>query len=67
MTGREVMRASRRQSEEHDERLAAIRARVQRSLADARRDVPLATVFDRLAKHDVDMLKSMDKSGSTKD
>lgn len=48
---REAMRVWQRQEEEHKERLAAIRARVHRSLADARPDVPLDEAFDRLAAH----------------
>jgi antitoxin ParD1/3/4 len=48
----EVIRAAvriwQREEEEHAERIAAIRARVRRSLADTRPDVPLAEAFDRL-------------------
>ena len=47
---REAVRLWQRQEEEHAERLAAIRARVQRSLSDPRPDVPLAVAFDRLAE-----------------
>jgi antitoxin ParD1/3/4 len=46
---REAVRLWQRQEEEHAERLATIRSRVQRSLADERPDVPLAEAFDRLA------------------
>jgi antitoxin ParD1/3/4 len=55
---REAVRVWQRQEEEHEERLAAIRARVQRSLADSRPDVPLAEAFDRLGKHHADTMKS---------
>jgi antitoxin ParD1/3/4 len=48
---RDAVRVWQRQQEEHEERLAAIRARVRRSLADSRPDVPLAEAFDRLACH----------------
>lgn len=55
---REALRVWQRQEEEHEERLAAIRARVQRSLSDTRPDVPLAEAFDRIARHHADMMKS---------
>ena len=45
---REAVRLWQREEEEHRERIAAIRARVRRSLADTRPDVPLAEAFDRL-------------------
>ena len=48
---REAIRLWERQEEEHGARLASIRARVQRSLADDRPDVPLEEAFDRLAAH----------------
>ena len=47
---REAVRLWQRQEEEHAERLAAIRSRVQRSLADPRPAVPLADAFDRIAE-----------------
>jgi antitoxin ParD1/3/4 len=55
---REAIRVWQRHEEEYEERLAAIRARVQRSLSDARPDVPLAEAFDRLAAHHADTTKS---------
>jgi antitoxin ParD1/3/4 len=55
---REAVRVWQRQEEEHSERLAAIRVRVQRALADTRPDVPLAEAFDRLAAHHADTMKS---------
>lgn len=47
---REAMRTWMRQEEEHTERMAAIRARVARSLEDPRPTVSLDDVFDRLEK-----------------
>ena len=46
---REAVRVWQRQEEEHAERLASIRARVQRSLADERPDVSMADAYERLA------------------
>lgn len=46
---REAVRVWQRQEEEHAERLASIRARVQRSIADERPDVSMGDAFDRLA------------------
>ena len=54
---REAVRVWQRQEEEHEERLAAIRVRVKRSLADARPDVPLAEAFDRIATHHANRVK----------
>ena len=45
---REALRIWQRDEEEHAERIASIRARVRRSLADTRPDVPLAEAFDRV-------------------
>jgi antitoxin ParD1/3/4 len=55
---REALRVWQRNEEEHSERLAAIRARIHRSLADARPDVPLAEAFDRLSVLHADTMKS---------
>ncbi len=55
---REAVRLWQRQEEEHAERMAAIRARVQRSLADSRPDVPIAEAFDRIATHHANLAKS---------
>lgn len=54
---REAVRIWQRQEEEHEQRLASIRARVKRSLADSRPDVPLTEAFDRLARHHADTVK----------
>lgn len=45
---RDAMRLWMRQEEEHQERLAAIRARIDRSIADPRPPVPLDEAFERL-------------------
>jgi antitoxin ParD1/3/4 len=55
---REAVRLWQRQEEEHTERLATIRARVQRSLADERPDVPLSEAFDRIAALDAIVAKN---------
>ncbi len=48
---REAMRVWQKQEDEHAERLAAIRARVERSLADPRPDVTAEDAFARLFEH----------------
>lgn len=45
---REAMRLWLRQEEEHEERIAAIRARVQQSLTDSRPNLSSAEMRDRL-------------------
>lgn len=45
---REAFRAWQRQQDEHEERLASIRARVQKSIDDPRSSIPAKDVFDRL-------------------
>ena len=45
---REAFRAWHRQQDEHEERLASIRARVQKSIDDPRSSIPAKDVFDRL-------------------
>ncbi len=45
---REAFRTWQRQQDEHEERLASIRARIQKSLDDPRPSVPAEEVFDRL-------------------
>lgn len=54
---REAVRVWQRHEEEHAERLAAIRARVQRSLSDPRPDVPMAEAFERIAAHHANAAK----------
>ena len=55
---REAVRVWQRIDEEQAERLASIRARVQRSLADSRPDVPLEEAFDRLSALHADTTRS---------
>ena len=45
---RDAMRTWMRHEEEHEERMAAIRARVQRSIDDPRPSAPLDDAFDRV-------------------
>jgi antitoxin ParD1/3/4 len=45
---REAFRTWQRQQDEHEERIASIRARIQKSLDDPRPSVPAEEVFDRL-------------------
>jgi len=47
---REAMRSWMRQEDEHAERIASIRGRVDRSLADPRPAVPLDQAFERLER-----------------
>lgn len=47
---RDAMRLWMRQEEEYAERIAALRARVARSLADPRPPVPLAEAFERIER-----------------
>ncbi len=47
---RDAVRAWQRQRREDTERLAAIRARIRRSLDDPRPDVPLEEAFERIEK-----------------
>jgi antitoxin ParD1/3/4 len=50
---REAFRTWQRQQDEHDERLASIRARLQMSIDDPRPNIPAEEVFDRLRiKHE---------------
>lgn len=55
---REAMRLWLRQEEEHDERIAAIRARIRQSLSDPRPNLTSAQMRDRLdalyARHQAD-------------
>lgn len=45
---REAFRAWQKQQDEHEERLASIRARVQKSMDDPRPSIPADDVFARL-------------------
>ena len=45
---REALRVWQKHEDEHQERLASIRARIQKSLDDPRPSVPAEEVFDRL-------------------
>jgi antitoxin ParD1/3/4 len=47
---REAFRTWQRQQDEHEERLASIRARIQKSIDDPRPSIPAEDVFDRLTK-----------------
>lgn len=55
---RDAVRVWQRQRLEDAERLAAIRARVRRSLNDPRPDVPLGEAFERIEKLHATTLKS---------
>ena len=45
---REALRVWQKREDEHQERLASVRARIQKSLDDPRPSVPAEEVFDRL-------------------
>ena len=47
---REAFRTWQRQQDEHEERLASIRARIDRSMNDPKPSAPAEEVFDRLRK-----------------
>ena len=47
---REAFRIWQRQQDEHEEHLASIRARIQKSIDDPRPSIPAEEVFDRLRK-----------------
>ena len=55
---RDAVRVWQRQRLEEAERLAAIRARVRRSLADPRPDVPLEEAFERIERLHANSVKS---------
>ncbi len=55
---REAVGLWQRKENEREERLAALRSRVQKSLSDTRPDVSLAEAFDRIAKHHANRAKS---------
>jgi antitoxin ParD1/3/4 len=54
---RDAMRAWQRQRREHAERIAAIRARIRRSLEDPRPDVPIDEAFERIEKLHAETMK----------
>ena len=54
---REAMRLWLRDEEEHSERLAAIRARISRSLDDPRPPIPLDDAMSRVRAHARDLLR----------
>ena len=45
---REALRVWQKREDEHGERLASIRARIQKSIDDPRPNIPAEEVFDRL-------------------
>ncbi len=47
---REAFRTWQKQQDEHQERLASIRARIQQSIDDPRPSIPASEVFDNLRK-----------------
>jgi len=47
---REALRVWQKQEDEYQERIASIRARIQRSIDDPRPSIPAEEVFDRLKK-----------------
>ena len=55
---REAFRTWQRQQDEHEERLASIRARIQKSVDDPRPSIPAEEVFDRLKKMHEQNLKA---------
>ena len=55
---REAFRTWQRQQDEHDERLASIRARIQKSIDDPRPSIPAEEVFDSLRKMHEQNLKA---------
>ena len=55
---REAFRTWQRQQDEHDARLAFIRARIQQSIDDPRPSIPAEDVFDRLRKMHEQNLKA---------
>ena len=55
---REAFRTWQRQQDEHDARLASIRARIQQSIDDPRPSMPAEDVFDRLRKMHEQNLKA---------
>ena len=55
---REAFRTWQRQQDEHEELLASIRARIQKSIDDPRPSIPAEEVFERLKKMHEQNLKA---------
>lgn len=55
---REALRVWQKQEDEHQERLASIRARIQKSIDDPRPSIPADEVFDRLKEMHEQKLKA---------
>ncbi len=55
---REAFRTWQRQQDEHEERLASIRARIDRSMNDPKPSIPAEEVFDRLKRMHARNLKA---------
>jgi antitoxin ParD1/3/4 len=55
---REAFRTWKQQQDEHEERLASIRARIDRSMNDPKPSIPAEEVFDRLRKMHAKNLKA---------
>jgi antitoxin ParD1/3/4 len=55
---REALRVWQKQEDKHQERLASIRARIQKSIDDPRRSVPAEEVFNRLNEMHLQNLKA---------
>ena len=55
---REAFRTWKQQQDEHEERLASIRARIDRSMNDPKPSSPAEEVFDRLKKMHAKNLKA---------
>ena len=56
---REAFRTWKQQQDEHEARLASIRARIDRSMNDPRPSIPAEEVFDRLRKMHAKNLKAV--------
>jgi antitoxin ParD1/3/4 len=54
----EAVRLWQAHSREHDDQVAAIKARIQRSLADPRPSAPVEEVFDRLERLHTERIKA---------
>ncbi|MEO6608197.1 MAG: type II toxin-antitoxin system ParD family antitoxin [Aestuariivirga sp.] len=59
---REAFRTWQKQQDEHQERLAVIRARIQQSIDDPRPNIPAQDVFDNLKKVHEKKLKAASRS-----
>ena len=55
---REAFRAWQRQQDEHEERVASLRARIHKSMDDPRPSIAAEDVFARLKKHHEQNLKA---------